>query len=528
LVEVDEELHSDGECQKRADALLEYLGSPAEHLTINTTVLDYGNNWLLPGDKIHVTLPNEDINADYRILSVEFQARSREQTLEMTLELGKEPPKIVNLLSNLCSEMNSLARYKAGPTGAVISGGGGGGGSGGIEQHGNEWHDPDMALQSDFNTHTANQDAHHPKIHGNESHSPTFSPVGHMHPCSDLTDHNKATHDSLNINADTLDGSHASAFAQASHTHVEADITNLDHNAQKIKGKAVDDSGIGDGKVLGYNASQDKIVYMTVQGGGGGAHADTHESGGSDQIDGWIRPSHIGPRSDSSAIVYFRTQNIAGDTPLDHRFAPTNNERGFIGTPSARWSKIYTKDLDMTGSLAVSQLVVSPNPIYAYGDIIMNTSTKNIYPSTNDTCKVGTSTNYFDEMHADNFITHSMKPIPNALSKLKSINVNDKKTFPPEVLSQIDLTTCREELRTRKKQNILMQKIIEAIKKGEDYDIARLEASIKPEDVEPTDAELQSALEKATGVSLVQTISLLIEAVKFIIAKLEALGISFD
>jgi len=31
----------------------------------------------------------------------------------------------------------------------------------GMTQHGNEWHDPDMALLSDFNTHVANPDAHH-------------------------------------------------------------------------------------------------------------------------------------------------------------------------------------------------------------------------------------------------------------------------------------------------------------------------------------------------------------------------------
>jgi parallel beta-helix repeat protein len=85
-----------------------------------------------------------------------------------------------------------------------------------------------------------------------------------------LSDHNKTVHDDLDIDADTLDGSHASAFAQASHTHVEADITNLDHDAQKIKGKIVDDTDIGDGKVLGYNASLNKIVYLT--GGGGGAY----------------------------------------------------------------------------------------------------------------------------------------------------------------------------------------------------------------------------------------------------------------
>jgi hypothetical protein len=43
-------------------------------------------------------------------------------------------------------------------------------------------------------------------------------------------------------------------IAPASHSHVEADITDLDHDADKIKGKAVDDSGLADNRVLKYDA----------------------------------------------------------------------------------------------------------------------------------------------------------------------------------------------------------------------------------------------------------------------------------
>jgi len=38
------------------------------------------------------------------------------------------------------------------------------------------------------------------------------APQAHTHPCSDLTDHDKAAHDALNIDADTVDGVHASGF----------------------------------------------------------------------------------------------------------------------------------------------------------------------------------------------------------------------------------------------------------------------------------------------------------------------------
>jgi hypothetical protein len=54
LVEVDEELWSDDECSSRAKALLANLKSPAERLSVTSTVVDYGNSPPLPGDTVHV------------------------------------------------------------------------------------------------------------------------------------------------------------------------------------------------------------------------------------------------------------------------------------------------------------------------------------------------------------------------------------------------------------------------------------------------------------------------------------------
>jgi len=45
------------------------------------------------------------------------------------------------------------------------------------------------------------------------------------------------------------------------HTHVETDITDLDHDAQKIKGVVVDDTNISDGKILKYDSSTGTLVY---------------------------------------------------------------------------------------------------------------------------------------------------------------------------------------------------------------------------------------------------------------------------
>lgn len=137
LVEVDEELHSDNECDLRAKALLDHLSEPAESLTLQTTCLDYGTNRLLPGDKIYVTLPNENIDSDFRIISVEYRVIASDQTLEITLELGKEKPLLADYLYGLRATtvtVEKLMRTKAGLTGVAGSAGGGGGGSGGTDE----------------------------------------------------------------------------------------------------------------------------------------------------------------------------------------------------------------------------------------------------------------------------------------------------------------------------------------------------------------------------------------------------------
>lgn len=112
LVEVDEELYSDNECMLRAKALLNYLKDPAEHLTVRSTVIDYGLTPILPGDKTHVTLPNENVDADFRVLSVEYHVDARTQTLETMLELGREQPLLADYLYALRSRTDHLSRHK--------------------------------------------------------------------------------------------------------------------------------------------------------------------------------------------------------------------------------------------------------------------------------------------------------------------------------------------------------------------------------------------------------------------------------
>jgi len=57
-------------------------------------------------------LPNENVDADFRILSVEYYVDARTQTLEITLELGREVPLLADYLYALRSKTDSLSRYK--------------------------------------------------------------------------------------------------------------------------------------------------------------------------------------------------------------------------------------------------------------------------------------------------------------------------------------------------------------------------------------------------------------------------------
>ncbi len=133
-VEVDEELWSDGECTRRAASLLAQLKDPAEHIHLVSTLLDYGTSPILAGDKVHVHLPNENVDADFRVESVEYRVPKESPTeLEITLELGRENPKLADFIYGLrphTVNVEKLSRTKLGKRGVPVASGGGGGGTG--------------------------------------------------------------------------------------------------------------------------------------------------------------------------------------------------------------------------------------------------------------------------------------------------------------------------------------------------------------------------------------------------------------
>lgn len=81
-------------------------------MTLQSRVIDYGDTPILAGDKIHVTLPNENADADFRLLRVEYYVNAKTQTMETTLKLGREQPLLADYLYALRSKTNSLSRHK--------------------------------------------------------------------------------------------------------------------------------------------------------------------------------------------------------------------------------------------------------------------------------------------------------------------------------------------------------------------------------------------------------------------------------
>jgi len=112
FVDTDEELWSDTECLLRARAILANMKDPSEYITLRSTVIDYGNTPLFAADMIPVTLPNENVNGNFRILSAEYHVKAKTDDLEITLELGREKSLLADYVYALRSKVDHINRYK--------------------------------------------------------------------------------------------------------------------------------------------------------------------------------------------------------------------------------------------------------------------------------------------------------------------------------------------------------------------------------------------------------------------------------
>jgi hypothetical protein len=95
-----------------AEALLSNLKDAADCLILRSSVLDYGATPIRAGDSVHVLLPVEGVDTDFRVLTVEYSVDGASQTLEATFELGREAPLLADYVYSLRAETDSLSRYK--------------------------------------------------------------------------------------------------------------------------------------------------------------------------------------------------------------------------------------------------------------------------------------------------------------------------------------------------------------------------------------------------------------------------------
>jgi len=102
----DNTLHSNADCEARAKTLLYQMKDPAIELTATTQ----GNNNLLVGDRVPVTIPAESITAaDYDIIAVENFLGTEWQTNTSLVNSANRreptPTDTMRLLSNLHRQM---------------------------------------------------------------------------------------------------------------------------------------------------------------------------------------------------------------------------------------------------------------------------------------------------------------------------------------------------------------------------------------------------------------------------------------
>jgi hypothetical protein len=120
LQETDDELYSNHACEMRAKALLEYLKTPVpDKITLKLPNLDYGMTPVLAGDKVHVHLPNEDVDADYIVDSAEYEAVGADNSLFVTLECGKGKKLMADYIYANLAMLKKLGKYKQTGAGSV-------------------------------------------------------------------------------------------------------------------------------------------------------------------------------------------------------------------------------------------------------------------------------------------------------------------------------------------------------------------------------------------------------------------------
>jgi hypothetical protein len=88
------------------------MKDPAESLTVSSTVIDFGSSPILAADMVSAELPNENVDADFRVISVEYRVMPSSNELEVVLELGRESTLLADYVYALKSKVSKVNKYK--------------------------------------------------------------------------------------------------------------------------------------------------------------------------------------------------------------------------------------------------------------------------------------------------------------------------------------------------------------------------------------------------------------------------------
>lgn len=134
---------------------------------------------------------------------------------------------------------------------------------------------------------------------------------------SDIADITTKSHTSLtDIGTNTHD--QIDTFI-AGHTHVETDITDLDHDAQKIKGIPLNLSGLADGDGIIYDQGADEWIPGASSGGGGTSGDWLEFIDGALVVETDVGGTYIVPRNSTieAVMIHCKDQGSTGSTIVD-------------------------------------------------------------------------------------------------------------------------------------------------------------------------------------------------------------------